>query len=570
MLKKLFRSNLRPKDDDGYVLITVLGICFLAVVIVSSITAITISDLVFNARVRAVIEAKHSAESVMDAYYVSLNATRNEDAKEASAAFVSSADERVVPAAWDLTSLGFVNGVEVMKTEFSPKWFSIDDEGVIQDCGAEDNSGRMLPCFKMRLIRSTTRVVEGNVSLSTGDVSVVTDVEGDNIRREYSAEIVVRHMCLNNSQATNPQGCVFSRFQQQIRQREFVRHVVMSETEEIDPDVADLAPAALVPSVLDIKNNSYANNDSVSGNVHTNGESVYTCDSFNITGYVTASPLDAGSAIGSAAKSDSGFTDCSTASPNVFSAVRSAYSLPTRSQDTDGTRLKTLARTENATLYDLAGDQNIVFDGKTMSLDGVNFYPLPSFGVVYVDGNATVSGVLDGKVTVYSTGNITVGTDLNTNLEYADSDPTTSDDLLGLLTNNDIILHCKLSGTQCEEKKVHGLLRAGGLATGGTIFNPRWATAVKSSGDAPILNLLGSMISGYRGTFGSMNSSDAGEVTAGWRKEFNFDPRLRFEQPPYMLRDSLSMFIRSSMRDVPCVEDSDARSVCVNSYESES
>lgn len=569
MLKKLFRSNLRPKNDEGYVLITVLGICFLAVVIVSSITAITISDLVFNARVRAVVEAKHSAESVMDAYYVSLNATRNEDAKEASKDFVSINGDNIISANWDLGSQEFdAGGVQVLKTNFSDQWFAIDDEGLIQDCGAEDNDGRSLPCFKMRLIRSTTRVIDGEFNISTGTPTVDLNentILDNNIRREYAAEIVVRHMCLNNSEEDNPQGCVFSRFQQQIRQREFIQHVVMSETEAIDNKVAELAPAALIDSVKVIANNSYANNDSVSGNLHTNGEAVYTCDDFEFigNGYVTATGV---SAIGSAADPESGFTDCASASPFVFSAMRSKYSLPTRSQDTDGTRLKTLARTENATLYDLTGDQNIVFNGKTMSLDGVNFYPLPSFGVIYVDGKATVSGTLDGKVTVFATGDITVGTGSNTNMIYANDDLSTSDDLLGLLTNENIVLECRLSGTQCEEKRVHGLLRAGN-----TIYNPRWATALKPSGsDAPNLVLLGSMISYHRGTFGSMNSSDSGEVTAGWKKNFTFDPRLRFEQPPYMLRDSLSMFIRSSMRDVPCVEDSDARSVCVNSYESES
>src|SRR5690606_4165455 len=145
-----------------------------------------------------------------------------------------------------------------------------------------------------------------------------------------------------------------------------------------------------------------------------------------------------------------------------------------------------------------------------------------------------------GKVTLYAEGDITVGENSALLDDLIYSDRTT--DLLGLLTTQDIVLNCfQPAGGQCRVKTVHGLLRAGAKRpdnTGGTIYNNKWDKSLKSDlGPAPKLTFFGAMISGYRGTFGAMDSSNEGNVSSGWSKDFEWDPRLESQQPPYMLRD---------------------------------
>jgi hypothetical protein len=61
----------------------------------------------------------------------------------------------------------------------------------------------------------------------------------------------------------------------------------------------------------------------------------------------------------------------------------------------------------------------------------------PNFkGVIYVDGDVVISGVLRGRVTVAATGNIVIGDDII----YATQNPTSCNDILGLFAGVDVVI----------------------------------------------------------------------------------------------------------------------------------
>ncbi|HQZ14418.1 MAG TPA: hypothetical protein PLT55_01050, partial [Acidimicrobiia bacterium] len=141
----------------------------------------------------------------------------------------------------------------------------------------------------------------------------------------------------------------------------------------------------------------------------------------------------------------------------------------------------------------------------------------------------------------------------------------------GLYANKDIILNCYNDGVAqsgpCNSKEIHGLLWAGNQTLvpnpadstlflvdyQGAIFNDRWNDSpIPDLNSPPVLTIKGAMVSFHRGTFSAIESTGAGRVTSGWQKSFTWDPRLSSAQPPYMLRDALASFIRSTAKDIPC------------------
>ncbi len=590
-------KRLLRKDDDGFVVITVLSICFLAVMIVSSITALTIADLVSTSRNRATIEARNAAESTLDSLYAVVNQDNaNELITSASMNFLDNNGTSPVSNLLDTThSSGSTYDSSTVMTQvyrWSAQWYSISDDGIIQECGltSASTTDNKLPCFKLRINKVVTNPF-GNAgelkSISSG--STTSDYQNANsARTEYVVDIVVRHMCLNTQDVDQPTGCVFSRYQQKIRKRDFIQHVVMSETEEVAPQVyekvSDVALQARVKSL----DNAYAANDAVAGNIHTNDSHVYVCDGFGVTqssgskNWITSgydSVNAAGSVTAAAATSGSNFSACNGSSgitTTRFTAARSKFPLPQRIGDENGSRLTSIAATENADRYVLSGN-NIRIDfrydqtnpdvsQRDMNgmmrpvIDGVDkgWYRIPSNGVLSVNpsngaGTVTVSGKIKGELTIFSTGSISVANSLT----YVDSSLST--DLLGLYASKDIILNCYNDGVPqtgpCSSKEVDGLLWAGKQTESyqGTIYNDRWNdSTVTDVNNPPTLTINGAMVSYYRGTFGAIESTGSGKVTAGWHKSFTWDPRFGSAQPPYMLRDALATFIRSTTKDIPC------------------
>lgn len=606
---KKYYLTCTKNTDEGFVLITVLGICFLAVVIVAAITSITISDLVSTARNRAAIEARNSAESSLDSLYAVVNRSNSDDLIQTAAnGFVAS--DSSSPISLDLentkTSADTYNNslVSTQIYKWSAKFYSVDSDGVLQDCGSNTPSelDNNLPCFKMRINKVITNPfgnAGGLKNISSG--STESDYQNaNNTRTEYVVDIVVRHMCLNLQDINEPSGCVFSRFQQKIRKRDFIQHVVMSETEKVAPQAYEKVDDLELQERVKSLDSAYATNDTVEGNIHTNDSHVYVCDGFGVTqgtsskNWITAgygSSGASGSVTAAAASSSSNFTACNGNSGIIiprFTAARNQFPLPQRIGDNNGSRLTSIARTENANKYVLSGtdiridfrydrsdpDENNwdqtgmmhpVVDG-----DDKGWYAIPSNGVLSIDpssgtGTVAVSGQIKGRLTIFSTGSISVANSLT----YVDQ--TLSTDMLGLYANRDIILNCyddSLPQTgPCSNKQVDGLLWAGHqtlepspsdpdqfvVTYQGTIYNDRWNDSMVADLDnPPSLKIQGAMVTYHRGTFGSIESTGSGRVTSGWNKDFTWDSRFGSAQPPYMLRDALATFVRSTAKDIPC------------------
>lgn len=602
-----FRSP--SKQEDGFVLITVLGICFLAVVIVASITALTISDLVSSARNRATIEARNSAESSLDSLYAVVNRNNSDDLIDtASSDFIS--DDGTSPISNQLDNVktsADTYGLSTVATQiysWSAKWYSVDGDGILQTCGllTASDTDNNLPCFKMRINRVVTNPFgnSGGLKQISGGLSESDYQDANNTRTEYVVDIVVRHMCINTEDVDNPTGCVFSRYQQKIRKRDFIQHAVMSQTEEVAPQVyAKVSDVELQNRVKSL-DNAYAANDSVEGNIHTNDAHVYVCDGFGVTqngvkkNWITSgydSSSSAGSVTASAASSSSNFSACNGSSGIQvarFTAARNKFPLPQRIGDDNGTRLTSIASTEDASKYVLSG-ANIRIDfrydrnGSDQStwdqtgmmhpvVDGSDkgWYPIPSNGVLSLNpsdgqGSATVSGKIKGKLTIFSTGSISVANSLT----YVDS--SLNSDMLGLYASKDIILNCYNDSSPksgpCDSKEIDGLLWAGKQTISvsnsvppvqtidyqGTIYNDHWNdSGVTDLNNPPVLTIKGALIAYHRGTFGAIESTGSGKVTSGWSKSFSWDSRFGSAQPPYMLRDALATFIRSTAKDIPC------------------
>lgn len=600
--------KIRNKQhEEGFVLASVLSISFLAVMIVAAMTSITIVDLVTTSRNRATIEARNAAESSLDTLYAVINRSNSDDLVEtANRNFL--ADDGTSPILTGLDSskssgTTYGNSTVVTKIyKWSAKWFSVDEDGLVHECGLTtvSKSDDKAPCFKMRVNKVITNPFgnSGLQSLSTG--TTADDYQNaNNTRTEYIVDVVVRHMCMNTQDALNPESCVWSRYQQKIRKHNFIQHVVMSQTEEVAPQVyAKVTDIELQDRVKNL-DNAYAANDTVQGNIHTNDSHVYVCDGFSVTqsggtknwitsGYdSTSSP---GAVTQSAASAGSNFTACNGSSGLTtvrFTAARSKFPLPSRIGDDNGARLTTIATTESPSKYVLSGN-NIRIDfrydrtGPTSTwdktgmmhpvIDGVDkgWYGVPSNGVISVnpnngDGTVTVSGKVKGKLTVFSTGSINIANSLT----YDDT--TLATDMLGLYASKDIILNCHNdSGPttgQCDTKEVYGLLWAGkqtliqdpsdpykyNIAYQGTIYNDNWnGSSVSDLDNPPILTIKGAVVSYHRGTFGAIESTGSGRVTSGWKKSFTWDQRFGSEQPPYMLRDALASYIRSTATDLAC------------------
>jgi hypothetical protein len=277
--------------------------------------------------------------------------------------------------------------------------------------------------------------------------------------------------------------------------------------------------------------------DVVSGPIRTNDRNLVVCgnprftDSVETTGPGSWRP-----------KSETGCTG-SVPTFTVGASVSPALPLPTSRSFAVATELAPPA-------FRFCGDATIVVAGDVLdvtstssgSCDGdhrgatASDLRFPDTGVIYVSGTATVSGLVDGQLTVFAGGDIVVPADLT----YADAG-SQSDDVVGLLARN----HIRISGYDAQrDRTVHGAL----LAAEGTIYAEAWSSGAVA-GAAPTLHVRGSLTSEYRGVFGGYSSYD-GTTVSGYRKDFVYDARLRSIQPPYFLEPVSSSWQRVDLTEV--------------------
>jgi hypothetical protein len=163
--------------------------------------------------------------------------------------------------------------------------------------------------------------------------------------------------------------------------------------------------------------------------------------------------------------------------------------------------------------------------------------PLPPNGLLYDETNSGCnqsSCQADPSVSGTVTGQVTVGSDENINVtgNLVDSSMNGTTNIIGLSAANSIIL-----------SPVSGLtIDAAMVALGNSIYLNSWASQ-------PILGTLqinGSMAQVYRGPVGTFNS---GGIVSGYTKNYNYDQRLEYLQPPYFTAPTLPNWTKSSFTE---------------------
>lgn len=132
---------------------------------------------------------------------------------------------------------------------------------------------------------------------------------------------------------------------------------------------------------------------------------------------------------------------------------------------------------------------------------------------IYVKGHVhEVYGVVKGKVTVATTGNIKISKDI-----IYDNDEV---DMLGLVANNDIIVNT--SPNEIKDITIHAAL----MAMHGSFYVNDYNTGV----DRGTLHVYGSITQKRRGPVGTFSQS--GRYTGYHQKDYKYDSRLKFLRPP--------------------------------------
>lgn len=151
---------------------------------------------------------------------------------------------------------------------------------------------------------------------------------------------------------------------------------------------------------------------------------------------------------------------------------------------------------------------------------------LPANGVVYVDGSrgdVYVRGTLNGKLTIAAYRNIYI----TGNLEIADKSEA-SDDLLGLVSNNDILIRHDPRRRIYAPYNIE--IDAGLLAVNGSFgLQNYWRGPARGT-----LTVRGAIVQESRGAVGTF-SRRTGRRASGYSKDYWYDERFQHRQPPYFL-----------------------------------
>jgi len=148
-------------------------------------------------------------------------------------------------------------------------------------------------------------------------------------------------------------------------------------------------------------------------------------------------------------------------------------------------------------------------------------------GVVFVDGTAKVEGILDGSLTIASSGDMYITDDVT----YRDSDSggpcEGCDDILGLVSESDIII--KDNSDNRDDCVIHAHLMALGTSFGAQNYS--------SGSPRGTLTVHGGIIQQYRGCVGTGSlNGDQVIIRTGYAKDYHYDHRFESVQPPgYLL-----------------------------------
>ena len=187
-------------------------------------------------------------------------------------------------------------------------------------------------------------------------------------------------------------------------------------------------------------------------------------------------------------------------------------------------------------IQDLAQDGGLSIDGNStlvfqddgsvvvQTMSGTTTYDLSSYnGAIYIDGNAMVSGVLDGNVTVAVDEGIGIpsagiqyesASGANTSPHEDGFDSANVNDALGLIARNAVLL------TGQSTTPIHAAILITSEGQGFSCLNPY------AHFGSPEVRLYGSLSQYRRGVLATTSGT-------GFLKNYKYDTRFRIAPPPY-------------------------------------
>ncbi|HDN97772.1 MAG: hypothetical protein DRP67_03220 [Candidatus Omnitrophota bacterium] len=193
----------------------------------------------------------------------------------------------------------------------------------------------------------------------------------------------------------------------------------------------------------------------------------------------------------------------------------------------DMNKYKNLTRIKNAAISSglyLRGNYTIILNpngtltykkrrySRTVRISDIN-------GVVYVDGNVTVYGTLDGRLTIAAGSQYSIYIRSHIKYKTHPSNPN-CDDMLGLVAGKSIVV----SRYAPPNLKIHATL----MAFDKSFYVENWRYR-RPSGK---LTVWGGIIQAYRGPVGTFYPS-SGRIASGYYKDYHYDKRVLDNPPPY-------------------------------------
>jgi hypothetical protein len=197
----------------------------------------------------------------------------------------------------------------------------------------------------------------------------------------------------------------------------------------------------------------------------------------------------------------------------------------------------------------LLGEAQIVYTGKTqIAFTGTNMLvsnarngwtnysvATPADGLIYIqtastgsdkDGDAFISGTVDGRVTIATDRDVNI----TNNLLLADSPSTNqySTDALGLISRHNIVV----TSTFPNNGQIYAHMMATGLDTTADTDGSFGVANFDSGAPRGVLTVYGGIVQDYRGAVGTFNSG-SGTLVTGYDKNYIYDTRYREDPPPH-------------------------------------
>jgi hypothetical protein len=172
------------------------------------------------------------------------------------------------------------------------------------------------------------------------------------------------------------------------------------------------------------------------------------------------------------------------------------------------------------TTFEFIPPDNIVRTVGNNPPDTVTLASIAPTGVIYSTKDVHLKGILDGRLSIYTTENIIIEDDI----KYAD-DPQTnpsSNDMLGLIAGKNVII----ADNPANNDNV--IVQASIMAMNGSFMAENYENRPVSGQ----LNLLGSVYQKDRGAVGTFNWG-SNTLRSGFQKNYRFDDRLGSQSPPY-------------------------------------